>query len=69
MKFNVDHHFIYIIVCADEHKQQLQSYYKLKEEELEEIKKDWSSGPPHSSRPYRDIQYRQSRNYAGYTRN
>jgi hypothetical protein len=30
-------------VCADEHKQQLQSYYKLTEEDLEEITKDWSA--------------------------
>jgi hypothetical protein len=42
MKFTMDHHFIYIIVCIDEHKQQLQSYYKLKEEDLEEITKEWS---------------------------
>jgi hypothetical protein len=42
MKFSVDRHFIYITVCADEHKQQLQSYYKLTEEDLEEITKDWS---------------------------
>jgi hypothetical protein len=43
MKFNMDHHFIYIIVYIDEHKQQLQSYYKMIEEELEEITKDWSA--------------------------
>jgi hypothetical protein len=42
MKFSVDRHFIYITVRADEHKQQLQSYYKLTEEDLEEITKDWS---------------------------
>jgi hypothetical protein len=41
MKFSADRHFIYITVRADEHKQQLQSYYKLTEEELEEITKDW----------------------------
>jgi hypothetical protein len=41
MKFNVDRHFIYITTCADEHKNQLQSYYKLTEEDLEEITKDW----------------------------
>jgi hypothetical protein len=42
MKFNADRHVTYITTCADEHKQQLQSYYKLTEEDLEEITKDWS---------------------------
>jgi hypothetical protein len=42
MKFSVDHHFIYITACADEHKQQLQSYYKMTEDDLEEITKEWS---------------------------
>jgi hypothetical protein len=41
MKFNADCHFIYITTCVDEHKQQLQSYYKLTEEDLEEITKEW----------------------------
>jgi hypothetical protein len=43
MKFNVDRHFIYITARADEHKKQLQSYYKLMEEDLEEITKEWST--------------------------
>jgi hypothetical protein len=43
MKFNADRHFIYITACADEHKKQLQSYYKMMEEDLEEITKDWSA--------------------------
>jgi hypothetical protein len=43
MKFSVDHHFIYITVRGDEHKQQLQSYYKLTEDDLEEITKEWST--------------------------
>jgi hypothetical protein len=43
MKFSVDRHFIYITACADEHKEQLQSYYKLTEEDLEEITKEWST--------------------------
>jgi hypothetical protein len=34
MKFSLDCHFIYIITCADEHKEQLQSYYKLTEDDL-----------------------------------
>jgi hypothetical protein len=42
MKFNADRHFIYIIVRADKHKKQLQSYYKLTEADLEEITKEWS---------------------------
>ena len=42
MKFNANRHFIYITVRTDEHKQQIQSYYKLTEEDLEEINKDWS---------------------------
>jgi hypothetical protein len=43
MKFSVDHHFTYITTRADEHKQQLQSYYKLTEDDLEEITKEWSA--------------------------
>jgi len=42
LKFNTDRHFIYIKMHVDEHKQQLQSYYKLTEEEIKEITKDWS---------------------------
>jgi hypothetical protein len=42
MKFNVYRHFIYITTRADEHKQQLQSYYKLMEDDLEENTKEWS---------------------------
>jgi hypothetical protein len=42
IKFSVDCHFTYITACADEHKQQLQSYYKLTEEDLEQITKEWS---------------------------
>jgi hypothetical protein len=42
MKFNTDRHFIYITTQDDENKQQLQSYYKLMEEDLEEITKEWS---------------------------
>jgi hypothetical protein len=41
MKFSVDRHFIYITPRADEHHQQLHSYYKLTEEDLEEITKEW----------------------------
>jgi hypothetical protein len=42
MKFCVDWHFIYITTQTNEHKEELQSYYKLTEEDLEEITKDWS---------------------------
>jgi hypothetical protein len=43
MKFNADHHFTYITTRADEQKQQLQSYYMLTEDDLEEITKEWST--------------------------
>jgi hypothetical protein len=43
MKFFVDRHFTYIIVRADEDKEELQLYYKLIKEDLEEITKDWST--------------------------
>jgi hypothetical protein len=42
MKFNADRHFIYITARADEHQEQLQSYYNLTEEDLEEITKERS---------------------------
>jgi hypothetical protein len=41
MKFCTNRHFIYIIARTDEHKEELQSYYKLIEEGLKEITKDW----------------------------
>jgi hypothetical protein len=41
MKFSADRHFTYITVHVDEQKQQLQSYYRLTEDELEDITKDW----------------------------
>jgi hypothetical protein len=40
MKLYVDRHFIYITVCRDEHKEQLQSYYKITEEDMDEITKE-----------------------------
>jgi hypothetical protein len=43
MNFCTDQHFIYITAQADEHKEQLQLYYKLTEEDLEEITKNWSA--------------------------
>jgi hypothetical protein len=43
IKFRADHHFIYITTHVDENKEQLQSYYKLTEEDLEEITKEWST--------------------------
>ena len=42
IKFSANCHFIYLTACADENKEQLQSYYKLTEEDLEEITKEWS---------------------------
>jgi hypothetical protein len=41
MKFSVDLHFIYITPHTNEHYQQLHSYYKIIEEDLEEITKEW----------------------------
>jgi hypothetical protein len=41
MKLLTDSHFIYIISRADESKEELQSYYNLTEEDLEEITKEW----------------------------
>ena len=43
MKFSADRHFTYTTTRADENKQQLQSYYKLTEDDLEEITKEWSA--------------------------
>jgi hypothetical protein len=43
MKFGMYRHFIYITGSVDEHKEQLHSYYKLTEEYLEEITKEWSA--------------------------
>jgi hypothetical protein len=40
-KFRVNRHFIYITARGDEHKQELQSYYKLTKEDMEEITKEW----------------------------
>jgi hypothetical protein len=41
MKFCADRHFIYITTHTNEHKEKLQSYDKIIEEDLEEITKDW----------------------------
>jgi hypothetical protein len=43
MKFSTYRYFIYIIACTNEHHQQLQSYYKLTKDDLEEITKEWST--------------------------
>lgn len=40
-KFCVDRHFIYITARRDESKEELQSYYKLTNEDMEEITKEW----------------------------
>jgi hypothetical protein len=39
--FCADRHFIYITACGDENKEEIQSYYKLMEEDMEEITKEW----------------------------
>jgi hypothetical protein len=41
VKLCVDRHFIYITARGDEHKEELQSCYKLTEEDMEEITKEW----------------------------
>jgi hypothetical protein len=41
MKFHADRHFIYITAHINESKEELQYYYKLTTEDLEEIIKDW----------------------------
>jgi hypothetical protein len=40
-KFHIDQHFIYITARRDESKEELQSYYKLIDEDMEEITKEW----------------------------
>jgi hypothetical protein len=40
-KLCVDRHFIYIIAHRDESKEELQSYDKLTNEDMEEITKEW----------------------------
>jgi hypothetical protein len=40
-KFCTEKKFIYITTLKDEHKEDLQSYYKLTEEDMEEITKEW----------------------------
>jgi hypothetical protein len=42
-KFHVDPHFIYITMRRDESKEELQSYYKLTDEDTEQIMKEWSA--------------------------
>jgi hypothetical protein len=41
MKFCADRHFLYITTHTNENKEELQSYYNLTEEDLEEITKEW----------------------------
>jgi hypothetical protein len=45
-KFHADPHFIYITACRDENKEELQSYYKLTDEDMEQITKEWLRGVP-----------------------
>jgi len=40
-KFCIDWHFIYITAHRDGSKEELQSYYKLTDEDMEEITKEW----------------------------
>jgi hypothetical protein len=43
MKFCTDRDFIYITTRAYESKEEIQSYYNLTKEDLEEITKDWTT--------------------------
>jgi hypothetical protein len=40
-KFLIDPHFIYITTRRDEQEEELQSYYKLTDEDMEQIIKEW----------------------------
>jgi hypothetical protein len=40
-KFHADQHFIYITMHRDESKEELQLYYKMNDEDMEEISKEW----------------------------
>ena len=40
--FHVDPHFIYITMHIYENKEELQSYYKLTDEDMEQLTKEWS---------------------------
>jgi hypothetical protein len=40
-KFHADRNFIYITTRKDKSKEELQSYYKLTDEDMEEITKEW----------------------------
>jgi hypothetical protein len=40
-KFHIDRHFIYITQHGDEYNEEIQSYYKITEEDMEEITKEW----------------------------
>jgi uncharacterized protein YpbB len=40
-KFHANLHFIYITVPRDENNEELQSYYKLTDEDMEQITKEW----------------------------
>jgi hypothetical protein len=52
-KFHVDPNFIYITVCRDERKEQLQSYYKLTDEDMEQITKEL---PEEFQTPFADVE-------------
>jgi hypothetical protein len=42
VKFHADRHFIYITTHGNKHKEELQSYYKIIEENIEEITNEWT---------------------------
>jgi hypothetical protein len=40
-KFHTDPHLVYITARKDENKEELQSYYKITDEDMEHITKEW----------------------------
>jgi hypothetical protein len=40
-KFHTNRHFIYITTCRDETKEEFLWYYKITDEDMEEITKEW----------------------------
>jgi hypothetical protein len=40
-KFHAYRNFIYITACRDESKEELQFYYKMTDEDMKEINKEW----------------------------
>jgi hypothetical protein len=57
VKFCTDRHFIYITACRDESKEELKPYYKMTDEYMEEITKQW---PTNFLVPVEDVEFSDS---------